>query len=436
MPQVRLNANRWRLPRSDFFRHSLTLLSGTVATQLVAALSAPFLGRLYRPQDYGVLGVFMALSGLVGVIASLQFPTALVVPRSDARARALLHLSIAGGVVIVIAGTGPLLVWGRQLSVLFDAPALAAWVPLIPTAAGLGTVVSGLNAYVNRFRQYRAMARSRLSGAVVGAVVSLLLGFGGHRTVGLFAGFFAGLGTTLVVLTIAALGADRDVFQRLSIARLGRVFARYRNFALVSVPAELLNSLVQHLPLYTISVFAGTAAAGLYSMTNRLLGLPNIFIANAVAEVFRQRASTDYATSGTCRPIYLKTARTLFLLGSIPALVLFLFAPTIFSIYLGPQWREAGEFARVLTPLFLMRFVVSPLAYVFYLTERQREDLLAHVVMVAAAGGGMYLGHRIGGSAAHMLGWYSAGYCFIYLYYLVRGYSIAVNPLRRRRGIG
>ena len=411
--------------RSAFIRNSLTLLSGTAATQLIAALSAPVLGRLYGPHDYGVLGLFLATSGLLTVIASLQMSTAIMLPRGTNAARGLLQLSV--GIAILIAAIiAPVMILGRQqIANALGTPSLGGWLPLVPVAAALSATVAALNAYANRLQLYRVMSASRISGALTGLVVSLWLGFAWRTAHGLFAGFFAGLAVTAGVLVVAALRADPDIFARISVARLGLIFSRFRNFARVATPAALLNNIVQHLPIYIMSTVAGPQAAGHYSMTNRLLGLPSVFVSAAVSEVFQQRASADYASSGSCRPIYLKTLRHLAALGFAPILLIMIFGPDIFALYLGEPWRRAGEFARILSPLFFLRFVVSPLSYVFFIAGRQLENLLAQVGMLVVAAGGLYMGFRATGSPSGMLAFYSAGYSAIYLYYAIRGYTIS-----------
>jgi O-antigen/teichoic acid export membrane protein len=413
---------------SSFARNSFTLVSGTAATQLIAAATAPVLARLYSPQDYGVLGLFMAFSGLLGVVASLQMVTAIVMPRRETTARRLLHLSFAGAVLLIAVATVPLWLAGELLARALGAPSLAVWMPLVPAAAAAGSAVTALNAYVNRHQGYGAMSASRVAGGIVGALLSIGLGWAHRTPAGLFAGFFGGLAMTFAVLSHAAIRADPLVYSRFEPRRLALVFGRYRNFAIVSTPAALLNNLVQQLPLYMLSTFSGSGAVGLFAMTNRLLGLPSVLISGAVAEVFRQRASSDYARAGTCRPVYAATARSLVLLGLAPALVLLVFAPDIFAFYLGAQWRTAGEFARVLVPLYFLRAVVSPLSYVFYIAERQRENLAMQIVMILVAAGGMYLGYRLAGSALAMLAFYSIGYSGVYVYYAVRGYAISRRP--------
>jgi O-antigen/teichoic acid export membrane protein len=48
----------------------------------------------------------------------------------------------------------------------------------------------------------------------------------------------------------------------------------------------------------------------------------------------------------------------------------------------GPEWREAGEYAKILAPLALVQFVCSPLSYVFILREKLFLDLKTQILFL------------------------------------------------------
>ena len=69
------------------------------------------------------------------------------------------------------------------------------------------------------------------------------------------------------------------------------------------------------------------------------------------------------------------------LLGCVPALVIFAFAPDLCAWVFGEPWREAGEFARILAPLYFLNFVASPLSYVFFVAGKQKIELLWQIAL-------------------------------------------------------
>lgn len=81
-------SERLRL-RSDFTKQVLTLATGTAAAQALTILAAPLLTRLYRPEDYGVFALFGAVVGLAALLASGKYDHAVLFPKEDAAATAL-----------------------------------------------------------------------------------------------------------------------------------------------------------------------------------------------------------------------------------------------------------------------------------------------------------------------------------------------------------
>jgi O-antigen/teichoic acid export membrane protein len=73
--------------------------------------------------------------------------------------------------------------------------------------------------------------------------------------------------------------------------------------------------------------------------------------------------------------VYVKTRKSLFFLSMFPFIILIIWAPDLFSFFLGEKWREAGVYARLLSPLYLLRFINFPLSFIIYLYRQLKIDL-------------------------------------------------------------
>ena len=72
-----------RVKKSLFLKNIATLASGTVIALIIPILMAPILTRIYLPEDYGLLGVFMSITSLTGILAVLQLSQAVIISESD-----------------------------------------------------------------------------------------------------------------------------------------------------------------------------------------------------------------------------------------------------------------------------------------------------------------------------------------------------------------
>ena len=85
--------------RRQYFRHFVELLTGTAAAQLITLALYPLLGRLYRPEDFGVLALFTTASAILGAVACARYDIALPISRHSARF-AVFWLCVALSLVI------------------------------------------------------------------------------------------------------------------------------------------------------------------------------------------------------------------------------------------------------------------------------------------------------------------------------------------------
>lgn len=71
------------------------------------------------------------------------------------------------------------------------------------------------------------------------------------------------------------------------------------------------------------------------------------------------------------KPLFLKTIKSLLLIGIIPFLLLTFLAPQLFAFFFGKNWYFAGEIAAILSIQLLVNFVVSSVSYVSITFKKQ-----------------------------------------------------------------
>ncbi len=107
-------------------------------------------------------------------------------------------------------------------------------------------------------------------------------------------------------------------------------------------------------------------------------------------------------------------------IGAVGAGVIFgLFSNSLFVVAFGEQWRMAGTIALWLLPMFMLRFVASPLSYLFYIAGKQRIDLVWQVALFATTVATLTL--PAGYKSALVS--YSSGYSALYVVYLLLSFN-------------
>lgn len=370
------------LRRSGFVRSASTLVSGQMLGTAIGFAAAPILGRLYRPEDYGVLATYMALAVVIGAMANFQMSRAVVSESDERRALALLALSLNLALLTSLATLVVVLV--LVLGLATAPPALGWWLLLLPAtilAAGTGSALIG---WANRHHRYRLMSGFQIINVVFASGGAILLGLLDFGPPGLMIGYFLGqLFSFLLVLAgnRDAVAAVRSVNWR----EMRAAGAAHRNYALWTTPTAMIEQISGSAPVFVLSFWGNMlAVVGHFNRARGLVALPVGILGGAIGQIFFRRAAQDRSAFGHCRPLFWKLVVGLAAI-SIPGFALLAWiAPTFFTILLGPAWYDAGHIARILAPVMALQLVVMPASKILWIYDRQRLDFGLSITFTTA----------------------------------------------------
>lgn len=385
------------LIRRPFVRSVATVATGAAASHAVALAFAPLITRLYGPEAYGLQGVFSSVVGIVAVAAALGYPTAIVLPRDDGDALALVRLSlgIGAGATLLTALLLPLL--GTSLLALFNAQAIIEHMYWIPPAV-LAVVVGRVLAYwLIRQQAYALGARFQVfTSLLVGSVkcgaglmsptVSMLIA---ANTLGSLLGS---------VLTFFSWRKSTRYGLPTVVAPLRRVAYAHRDFPLLRAPQDLINTVSQSLPLLLLAATFGASAAGQYAIAIAVLGVPAALIGNSVSAVFYPRITQAVLAGENVRSQILRATASLAATGALPFLLVLALGPWLFEMVFGAAWRGAGTYAQWLAPWLFMQFINPPAVAAVPVLRLQHGLLMYELLSTGSKAFALWLGFVLFGS--------------------------------------
>lgn len=356
-------------------RNALVLMIGTVASQALPLLISPVLTRLFSPNEFGLFSLYFSVSMILWVFITGKYDMAIIIPRQDDEANSLTQLAIAITIIISVLLLLPSVLFKNEIAVLLDNPSLKNYIFLLPVSALFLGLYQVFNYWCNRNEMYSQLAWSRFNRSAGTSGWSILLGYI-HITGGLIIGDLLGQIVSTLVLAYRALKKDIKLFTVINIKQIKQVALKYNDFPKYNIPSSLLEKVSGQLPTLLFTSFYGLSVVGLFGFSQRIISAPGTVISKATGDVFRQEASKRFAEHGECGSLFDQAFKKLLLLGIIPFLIIGLFSPIIFSLVFGKQWQEAGVYAQLLTPMFYLQFVVSPLSTMFLIAQKQKTDLL------------------------------------------------------------
>lgn len=366
--------------KTSFASDVLKLVSGTAFAQGLTILASPFLTRLYGPEAFGTLALFVSITSIIGVIACLRYELAIMLPESDEEAANLLGVSLCFVVLISILSI-PIVWFGRPIILdLLKAPQLGAYLWLVPPMVFFSGLFLAFNYWNSRTKHFGRLSVARVFQSVTTTGTQLGAGYASYGSGGSL------IGASVLGFAMSSLVLGRQIWRddnhllRKSINWHGMTqgVKHYSKFPLYDTWASLFNIISWQLPALLLSAFFSASVVGYYALAFRLMSLPMNFIGKSISQVFFQRASVSI-NNGTFAEVVEKTFSNLFKISILPILILTLTGQDIFVLAFGEEWRESGIYLQILGGWSFFWFISSPLSTVFSVLEKQKHLLYIQI---------------------------------------------------------
>lgn len=352
---------------SNFKSNIIKLILGTGFAQVIPIMLLPVLTRIYSPEDFGIFAVYMAIAGILGVIATGRYELAIVLPKNNNDASDIFWLCIIISFFLSVFSLLFIFMFNDVFLVVLQLPINSNILFLVPFSIFFAGLLQSLNYFFVRGELFGILSKSKV--ALSGGTISSQT-FGGLLFVssgfGLSIGYIAGQLTSISYLFF-----NSKKFLKVlkpSIKNIKEQFINYKKFILLSTPGALLDTSAVQLPVFLINSFYSTSIAGQFSLAMRIINLPLALIGAAVSQVLLQKvASSDSVSPENIRPLILKLAFLLAILISPLFVICFFFGEDLFVFIFGPEWVIAGGFAFPISLIVSFRFIVSPLSSVLSL---------------------------------------------------------------------
>jgi lipopolysaccharide exporter len=379
--------------RGDFFRDTLTIVTGSVFSRLNAILLLPVLSRIFTPEEFGALALFTLIVVTVACIASGGYESAIVLPDNDSDALHLALIAMAFALISSLLSAGALGLWGPEILAAFSADSLQKWLWLIPAYIFVVSAASVVSFWATRKKLFGHISAGEVTGtsikisSQIGLQLAYSLGSGS-----LILGQFT---YQLSSITILLYGALRDplttIGDSFSIKRALNLMGRYKKFPQYETWGNLLGVSSREFPVLILSWFFPLGVVGLYSISHRIMSMPPFVIGLSIMRVFYPMAKEAHA-AGNLDEITRKLVKQMLVLSVTPALLFLIAAPEVVEVVLGKAWGGAGIYIQWLTVFILTHFLILPLIELFLVCEKQKEKLNYQVILSALRLGGLIAG--------------------------------------------
>ncbi|WP_277656680.1 lipopolysaccharide biosynthesis protein [Seleniivibrio woodruffii] len=363
------------------FRNMLILATGTTASKAIGFLASLVVTRLFTPEDFGAMSLFIAFTSLIAPLATLCYSYAIPLPKSRCLAANIIVMNFAITVFMTMV-TGLVFIFaGDIIFKAANADGLQPYIWLILMTQFFGGIYETLSSFATRERAFKPIAKTKMIQSFFGALAKIVSGFSHFGVTGLLIGqAYSQAGGSFIYFKAFRESLSKSI-RSINLKRVLKTALLYRDFPMYRLPSQFLLTFSIQIPLLMTGKLFGMGTVGQLGLATSVLSLPVILFGVSAGQAYYAEA----ARIGAHNPKELyslskKVAGKLFLVSLLPFAVLQLAGEPLFVLVFGKAWHQSGTFASMLSVSLLAQFVVVPIVNVLTVLGKQKMFLMFNIM--------------------------------------------------------
>lgn len=359
--------------RSVGVKNFTKLLSANIIAQIIGLVVYPILTRIYSPEDFGLLNLFLSISGILVILSTAEYYNAIVLPKEEKKAISIVQVCLLLLILITILTTISI-GFSKQIASLFNTPKLAEYywmMPIIVFTLGLWNI---LNYWYIRNTQYNNISSYLVANSILTSIGKICFGQAGILSGGMI--------YSIVIAPIISLSFNLfhiknklKLFFTLSYKEIIKEAKTYKFFPTYSLPRSFINIFAGQLPVLLLTPIFGSHHVGLWGMALLLGFTPINVITRSIYQVLYQHISNRVNQQ---LPIsYFFKRFTFYVLGiGIPCFaILYWILPDLTTFLLGDDWEMTSTYLRWMLPWLFCCFLNSSINFIPDIFYKQKTTL-------------------------------------------------------------
>jgi len=372
-----------KLKKSSFFKNIIIVMSGSAVAQVLGFALTPIISRLFSPSEFGIFGSFNAVATIIAAGVTLEYSSAILLPKEKEIAINLLALSVSCTLAVGLLCLMFSLIVPATVNGLMQTR--GAW-PLALLV--LATLVAGVNStcqcWAIRAKAFKHTSASQVIRSIASGGLRIGAGYLKRGAAGLII-------SNILANALASINLVRVLLPDLLALRgrvrwglMKRLAKDYGDFPMYSASQNVINALSTGLPVLLLTRYYGISVAGAYAFGVSAIQVPMSFVLTALKQVLFQKACEIEHQGGRLGSLYVRTTAGLFAMALLPSLILLIWAPQLFTWVFGSKWHMAGELTRSLVLWYVFVFCNLPATLFARIIRIQGFVFLYNLALLAA----------------------------------------------------
>lgn len=320
----------------------------------VRIASLMILGRLLTPEDYGLVTMVTAFTGVLNMFGCFGLFQAAIQREelSEVESSSLFWLNLIFGALLTLIAIAA----APLVSAFYNEPRLLEIMDVIAftfiiTAAGVQQGV-----LLQRRMAFGTSAKIEISSLLIATVVSIGMAMAGY-------GYWSIVSMTITLPLATTIGLWLATGWIPGRPRIAPGIRSMLRFGVGTTATGFLSYVTNNIDKLLLGRVWGTEATGLYSRSFYLINFPTENLNVTIGEVAFAALSRTKGDLDRFRRYFLKGYSLVVTLTLPLTVVCGLFADDLILVVLGPKWIGAVEIFRILAPTILVFAISNPLGW-------------------------------------------------------------------------
>ncbi len=361
--------------KNEFFKNIFTLITGNTIAQIIGLLAIPILSRMYTPEEFGQVALFIGIVNVIAIAANARYDMAIVPPKRSSQAFHLFVGSIGITMAVTLLLFIVIAVFKGTIASLFEADVFKRIIWLLPLLVFLLASHKSMHYWFNRRKDYKTIAQNRviLSATQTGVKLGRFMFASGYW--GLVIGTVIGEVVAWFVYATKIVRRDFWRLRYLSFRSMHKVFAEYSNFPKFLMPMAVINTFSGNILIFSLSAIASSTIVGFYERAWRVINMPFSLLSTSFGNVFYEQMTR----ASNPKRLYVVSYFANLAIASVVLTPIMFWGESIFTFVLGEDWTVAGTIAKLIVPLTISNYATACVSNVFSVYKKNQLLLVWQV---------------------------------------------------------
>ena len=341
------------------------------------------LGRLLAPRDFGLVGMVMAVIGILNLFKDFGLSTATVQRNTitEEQHSTLFWVNILVGAILslVALGIAPL------VAAFYHEPRLVAVTNVLAISFLFNSAAVQHAAILQRQMRFTVMALIDTISLISGVGISIGMAWRGY-------GYWALVAMTVVSPLVATICVWLSTGWIPGAPRRGTPIRSMLRFGGTITLNGLIVYVAYNLEKVLLGRYWGAEALGVYGRAYQLVNIPTDNLNSAAGSVAFAALSRVQDEPERLKRYFLKGYSLVLALTLPTTIVCSLFADDLIMVLLGPKWHGTSAVFRLLAPTILIFALINPLGWLLFSLGMIGRSLKVAMVLAPLVVSGYLIG--------------------------------------------